>query len=229
MFAAQIVAEQSGALDKKIDRRGPANTQALNRYSYVQNNPLRWTDPTGHSVYLTQDEAAFYAGKIRELASALRENANSLGDHAAFEAVAGAFLAVLGPLKILATAVGGGGTANGLLPYLAKLAATELETFAGLIEGTNGDAGVIISLADEGNPWGDVCAPTCTVNIVNRETGNGSQMQMSRLAGTLLFSDSRTSNGSKRFNKWVEGRACTFSGDNPESGNYLKRDYRLCK
>ena len=27
---------------------GPANPQALNRYSYVQNNPLRWTDPTGH-------------------------------------------------------------------------------------------------------------------------------------------------------------------------------------
>jgi RHS repeat-associated protein len=27
---------------------GPANPQALNRYSYVQNNPLRYTDPTGH-------------------------------------------------------------------------------------------------------------------------------------------------------------------------------------
>jgi RHS repeat-associated protein len=27
---------------------GPGNTQALNRYSYVQNNPLKYTDPTGH-------------------------------------------------------------------------------------------------------------------------------------------------------------------------------------
>jgi hypothetical protein len=27
---------------------GPANPQALNRYSYVLNNPLRWTDPSGH-------------------------------------------------------------------------------------------------------------------------------------------------------------------------------------
>jgi len=29
---------------------GPRNAQALNRYSYVQNNPLRYTDPTGHDV-----------------------------------------------------------------------------------------------------------------------------------------------------------------------------------
>jgi hypothetical protein len=27
---------------------GPANPQALNRYAYVQNNPVRWTDPDGH-------------------------------------------------------------------------------------------------------------------------------------------------------------------------------------
>jgi RHS repeat-associated protein len=29
---------------------GPANPQALNRYSYVQNNPMRYTDPTGHKT-----------------------------------------------------------------------------------------------------------------------------------------------------------------------------------
>jgi len=28
--------------------QGPANPQSLNRYSYVLNNPLRYTDPTGH-------------------------------------------------------------------------------------------------------------------------------------------------------------------------------------
>jgi len=27
---------------------GPSNPQALNRYSYVQNNPLRYVDPSGH-------------------------------------------------------------------------------------------------------------------------------------------------------------------------------------
>lgn len=30
----------------------PANPQALNRYSYVLNNPLRYIDPTG---YLTEE------------------------------------------------------------------------------------------------------------------------------------------------------------------------------
>ena len=31
---------------------GPANPQALNRYSYTQNNPIRYTDPTGHFISL---------------------------------------------------------------------------------------------------------------------------------------------------------------------------------
>ncbi|MBA3945260.1 MAG: RHS repeat-associated core domain-containing protein [Herpetosiphonaceae bacterium] len=34
---------------------GPANPQALNRYSYVLNNPLRYTDPTGHYQAIPTD------------------------------------------------------------------------------------------------------------------------------------------------------------------------------
>jgi hypothetical protein len=30
---------------------GPQDPQALNRYSYVLNNPLRWTDPSGHATH----------------------------------------------------------------------------------------------------------------------------------------------------------------------------------
>ena len=28
----------------------PGNPQDLNRYSYVRNNPVRYTDPTGHYI-----------------------------------------------------------------------------------------------------------------------------------------------------------------------------------
>ncbi|OGO23025.1 MAG: hypothetical protein A2144_11670 [Chloroflexi bacterium RBG_16_50_9] len=30
----------------------PANPQSLNRYSYVLNNPLKYTDPSGHEVWI---------------------------------------------------------------------------------------------------------------------------------------------------------------------------------
>ncbi|MCP4252170.1 MAG: hypothetical protein GY775_01960, partial [Candidatus Scalindua sp.] len=29
----------------------PTNPQALNRYSYVLNNPLKYTDPSGHGFF----------------------------------------------------------------------------------------------------------------------------------------------------------------------------------
>jgi RHS repeat-associated protein len=59
-FVAQIAGENNQPFWFQLsndDRRrvgspwGPANPQALNRYSYVQNNPLKYTDPTGHCIW----------------------------------------------------------------------------------------------------------------------------------------------------------------------------------
>jgi hypothetical protein len=37
---------------------GPSNPQALNRYSYVQNNPVKYTDPSEHTLYLDAQQTA---------------------------------------------------------------------------------------------------------------------------------------------------------------------------
>ena len=39
-----------GAQADKLHWGGPVNPQVLNRYAYVGNNPMRWTDPSGHVV-----------------------------------------------------------------------------------------------------------------------------------------------------------------------------------
>jgi RHS repeat-associated protein len=44
----------------------PANPQSLNRYSYVLNNPLRFTDPTGHYCYDPSSGADLMGTCVRE-------------------------------------------------------------------------------------------------------------------------------------------------------------------
>ena len=42
---------QEGFWSDSIEPNGPLSPQALNRYSYTLNNPLRYSDPTGHVTY----------------------------------------------------------------------------------------------------------------------------------------------------------------------------------
>jgi RHS repeat-associated protein/uncharacterized repeat protein (TIGR01451 family) len=46
----------------------PGNPQALNRFAYVLNNPLTYTDPSGHTVYLSQSEVEAVSDSLTNVA-----------------------------------------------------------------------------------------------------------------------------------------------------------------
>jgi uncharacterized protein RhaS with RHS repeats len=45
----------------------PANPQTLNRYSYVNNNPILYTDPTGHVGEICLENPGVCTEGIRDL------------------------------------------------------------------------------------------------------------------------------------------------------------------
>jgi hypothetical protein len=57
---------------------GPANPQALNRYSYVLNNPLAYTDPMGH-VHIDRQALAYFAAKLATRATKVDRDAAVVG------------------------------------------------------------------------------------------------------------------------------------------------------
>ena len=74
---------------------GPNNPQAFNRYSYVYNNPLNYTDPTGHFVWATAALGAVIGGTLTGatyLWSAEQWDATEFGTVFAAGAVAGGLI-----------------------------------------------------------------------------------------------------------------------------------------
>ena len=65
-FNAALGSEiRAGDTDRdKLHWGGPYNPQDLNRYSYVRNNPMNATDPTGHYIELTRQEAANFNADV---------------------------------------------------------------------------------------------------------------------------------------------------------------------
>jgi len=69
-FAFQL---SSQARKQAKNSFGPANPQALNRYSYVLNNPLRYTDPTGHVVPCSYDSTFSFCAVYRAIVELTRK------------------------------------------------------------------------------------------------------------------------------------------------------------
>ncbi len=156
---------------------GPHNPQALNRYSYVFDNPLLYSDPSGHILYLSHEEAGYFVTALRQLAAG--EEAFATAADTADEAqdpliqeveqwTGGGYLseAAAGALKALIFIAR---VANDLLnvPFLEAYSKS-MEQFANAIEAANGDYGVAIEYLQSvtGDSSNDYWV------IMDRATGN---------------------------------------------------------
>ena len=146
---------------------GPGNPQALNRYSYVLENPLRYTDPTGHFIqYLTHEEAeaAVFllidaAGRLagRAEASDVRSEALSLAVEALEDTPLGEFV------LMLSTRIG-----FDIHNVVMSQIADSFRALADSIETMNGPcAGVAIMYSENGG-WSN---SSDRWYVMNRDTG----------------------------------------------------------
>jgi hypothetical protein len=93
---------------------GPGNPQALNRYSYVVNNPLRYTDPSGHCFIfcLITGVIGAIAGAIGSVVTQVTTTGHVDGGDVLIAAGVGfgtGFVAPISfPAYVVASAVGGG-------------------------------------------------------------------------------------------------------------------------
>jgi RHS repeat-associated protein len=126
---------------------GPRNPQSLNRYSYVGNNPIKYTDPSGHTWYLGQSEARYAAQMFREAARAWRSGHEGLVGEvlAAAEMVHAKYLQSAGKNPALASILSMIGSLVSIYGEGKDFIADQLDEIARLIEMANtGSGGVIL-------------------------------------------------------------------------------------
>ena len=144
---------------------GPANPQALNRYAYVLNNPMRWTDPGGHTWYMSSTQA-------HNLEKALRDFATELGNPSNGMTVASAIGIVIG---IIAKIAGLGTAAAAVL-------------VADAIAAVTGAAGIIVTLLTLAHVASVVTALADLIDAANLPAANGMAygVALQFMNGTLL-------------------------------------------
>jgi RHS repeat-associated protein len=140
---------------------GPANPQALNRYSYVQNNPLKYTDPTGHTWYLSKADAKAVSTALRRFASEIKSGTTFAGSVTGLltklwsasglvkNSLAGNFFrAIMTGLADAAVAVVVGGVGIGF--GFSYAVGEDLNNLANRIDDYTGDDGIAIATDDNG-------------------------------------------------------------------------------
>jgi hypothetical protein len=173
---------------------GPSNPQALNRYAYVLNNSLKYTDPSGHSVYLTHAQAHDYAETLRTVGSILQMHiplgaaVTAAAKNAAYEAILsyvaaraaqGAITSLLG--AALMSIVGAALLPGALID--AGLIGGKLKQFASMIQKWNGSDGVIIA--------SECGILTCDVTVIDRDSGNGQVWEAPRIVFGIVLGDKK--------------------------------------
>ena len=162
-----------GANADKLHWGGPVNPQALNRYSYVMNNPIRWTDPSGHSLYLTNADArnlvdalnqtaleiamgGTVVGGITQLVEKITAKADLAGEALSAESQVFHRAVVAGAIEAMAA---GAIFGAGVMAAFSGSVAYSMSQLSSVIDAHNGNNGVAIAV-ENGN-----------VLIADRESG----------------------------------------------------------
>jgi hypothetical protein len=231
-FLAQVATENRTPLWKDMssaERRdaptpwGPANPQALNRYSYVQNNPLKYTDPSGHTIYMSKEDAKIYSTMLKSLVAGLRKAssiveftrlvyqlAEAIRQYPALSAAGAALLA--GAAKLVAILIIAG-VAGELLEWFFNTWADQLESFVGALDAAieAADASGIYIAAGCGSS-------ECGVWVGAR---NGSASFATDVFGPAMYFLGDPV-------RLRPGRACTLQGATPDGSGFFYLDSKGC-